>query len=452
MPNRSVALGIFVVGGTALFTLGTFLIGNQHEAFTHHFEVYTEFTNLDGLAKGAKVRVSGMDAGEIVDIGVPTQPGSKFRLKLRIEQRLHPLIRTDSVVTIDTEGVVGDKLLFVHQGGAKAAEAGPLMTLPSKEPLDISDLMEKGAGMLTDVNSMMKETVGKLNGALDTVTTTVNNTDDIVIGLKEGRGTAGMLLRDEDTADQLRQTIENTRQATSSLRHASTQADAMVSDFQSRRLGQKADDAMVSAKDAAQNIDATSRQLQQTLTAALGPDEQGTNAATNIGQSLSNLNLATGNMAEDTEALKHNLFFRGFFKHRGYYNLSNLKPDQYRQDKLFSSPANRRQWFTNDDLFQTGVDGVEMLSVLGKKRIDGIANQLGDAMVSRPVVVEGYAPASDQEEQFAISRNRALLVSQYLHTHFHLDPQNVGFVSLQDQPPSGVQKDHWDGICLVILN
>ena len=451
MPNRSVAVGIFVVGGIALFTLGTFLIGNQHKAFAHHFEIYTEFTNLDGLAKGAKVRVSGMDAGEIVDIGVPTQPGSKFRLKLRIEQRLHPLIRTDSVVTIDTEGVVGDKLLFVHQGGPNAAEAGPLMTLPSKEPLDISDLMEKGAGMLTDVNSMMKETVGKLNGALDTVTTTVNNTDDIVIGLKEGRGPAGMLLRDEDTADQLRQTVENTRQTTSSLRHASAQADAMVSDLQSRRLGQKADDAMLSAKDAAQNIDATSRQLQQTLTAALGPDEQGANAATNIGQSLSNLNLATGNMAEDTEALKHNFFFRGFFKHRGYYNLSNLKPDQYRQDKLFSNPVNRRQWFTNEDLFQTGADGVETLSVLGKKRIDGIATRLGDAMVSRPVVVEGYAPASDQEEQFAKSRNRAILVSQYLHAHFHLDPQNVGFVSLRDQPPSGVQKDHWDGICLVIL-
>src|ERR1700723_3641713 len=102
MPNRSVAVGIVVVGGLALFTLGTFLIGNQHKAFAHHFEVYTEFTNIDGLAKGAKVRVSGMDAGQIVDIGIPDQPGSKFRLKMRIEQRLHPLIRTDSVVTIDT--------------------------------------------------------------------------------------------------------------------------------------------------------------------------------------------------------------------------------------------------------------------------------------------------------------------------------------------------------------
>ena len=451
MPNRNITVGIFVAGGFALFTLGIFLIGNQHKAFARHFEVYTEFANLDGLAKGTKVRVSGMDAGEIVDIEVPTQPTSKFRLKLRIEQRLHPLVRTDSVVTIATEGVVGDKFLLVHQGGPNTSEAGPSMTLPSKEPLEISDLMEKSAGMLKDVTSMMKKTGGKLNGALDAVTKTVNNADDILIGLKEGRGPAGMLLRDEDTADRLRQTIENAKQATSSLRHASTRADAMVSDLQSRQLGQKADDAMVSVKSAAQNIDATSRKLHQTLIAALGPDEQGVDAATNIGQSLSNLNQATGNMAEDTEALKHNFFFSGFFKRRGYYNLSNLKPERYRRDKVFSDPENRREWFTDEDLFQAGADGVETLSALGKKRIDGVATQLGDAMVSRPIVVEGYASTSDHEEQFAKSRDRAILVSQYLHKHFHLDVQNVGVVSLLDQPPYGVHKDHRDAICMVIL-
>jgi phospholipid/cholesterol/gamma-HCH transport system substrate-binding protein len=451
MPNRNVAVGIFVAAGLSLFTLGIFLIGDQQKAFARHFEVYTEFANLDGLAKGAKVQVSGMDAGEIVDIGVPNQPASKFRLKLRIQQRLHPLVRTDSVVTIATEGVVGDKFLLVHQGSPNSAEAGLSMTLPSKEPLDISDLMEKSTGMLNEVNGMVKEAGGKLNGALDAVTKTVNNADDVIIGLKQGRGPAGMLLRDEDMAARLRQTVENARQATSSLRHASTQADAMVSDLQSRQLGQKADDAMASAKSAAQNIDATSRQLHQTLTAALGPDQQGVDAATNIGQSLSNLNQATGNMAEDTEALKHNFFFRGFFKHRGYYNLSNLKPDQYRQDKIFSDPANHRQWFTDQDLFQTRADGVETLSALGKKRIDGAATLLGDAIVSHPIVIEGYASASDHEEQFAESRNRAILVSQYLHTHFHLDMQNVGVVPLRDQPPSGVHKDHWDGICMVIL-
>src|ERR1700679_2277218 len=160
MPNRNITVGIFVVAGAALFTLGIFLIGIQHKAFARHFAVYTEFANLDGVAKGTKVRVAGMDAGEVVDIGVPYRPPGKFRLKLSIEQRLHVLVRTDSVVTIATEGVVGDKFLLVHQGGQQTSEAASLTTLPSKEPLDLSDLMEKSAVMLKDVNGMMKRAGG----------------------------------------------------------------------------------------------------------------------------------------------------------------------------------------------------------------------------------------------------------------------------------------------------
>jgi phospholipid/cholesterol/gamma-HCH transport system substrate-binding protein len=451
MSNRNITVGIFVVGGVALFTGGIFLIGNQHKAFARHFDVYTEFANLDGVAKGAKVRVAGMDAGEVVDIAVPGRPPAKFRLKLSIEQCLHVLVRTDSVVTIATEGVVGDKFLLVHQGGQQASEAASLTTLPSKEPLDLSDLMEKSAGMLKDVNGMMKQVGGKLNGALDAITTTVNNADDVVVGLKEGKGPAGMLLRDEDTAEELRQTVENARQATSALNHASNQANALVSDLRSRDLGQKADDAIVSAKNAAQHIDETSEQLHLTVTEALGPDAQGADAATNIQQSLSNLNQATGNMAEDTEALKHNFFFRGFFKRRGYYNLTNLTPDQYRHDKVFANPENHREWLTADDLFQPGSNGLETLSHAGKKRIDAVAAQLGDSLVAGAIVVEGYSAARDHEEQFALSRDRTILVSQYLHTHFHLDSRNIGVVSLKELPPPGLHKDKWDGVCMVIL-
>jgi phospholipid/cholesterol/gamma-HCH transport system substrate-binding protein len=392
-----------------------------------------------------------MDAGEVIDIAVPDRPLAKFRVKLNIEQRLHVLVRTDSVVTIATEGVVGDKFLLVHEGGQQTSEAGPLTTLPSKEPLDLSDLMEESAGMLKDVNGTMKQAGGKLNGALDAITTTVNNADDVVVGLKEGKGPAGMLLRDEDTAERLRQTVENARQATSALNHASGQADALVSDLRSRDLGQKADDAIVSARSAAQHIDATSEQLHQTVTEALGPDEQGEDAARNIQQSLSNLNQATGNMAEDTEALKHNFFLRGFFKRRGYYTLTNLKPDQYRHDKVFANPENHREWLTTEDLFQQASNGRETLSPAGKKRIDAVATQLGDSLVAGAIVVEGYSAAQDHDEQFALSRNRAILVSQYLHTRFHLDSQNIGVVSLKELPPPGLHKDKWDGVCMVIL-
>jgi hypothetical protein len=70
-----------------------------------------------------------------------------------------------------------------------------------------------------------------------------------------------MLLRDEKTAAEIRQAVANVRDATSSLKHASGQADALVSDFQSRNFGEKLDQTMENVHRAAHTVDATTQQL-----------------------------------------------------------------------------------------------------------------------------------------------------------------------------------------------
>src|SRR6202040_4269105 len=241
MKNRYVGVGIFVVLGSLLFATAVFLIGNQHNVFSKHIELFTEVKNLNGLSKGAKIRVAGFDAGEVAGISIPESPAAGFRLTLRITDQVRGLIRTDSVATIETEGVVGDKVLFIGPGSSTAAEAAPYSTLPSKEASDIADLVQKSTALVTNASDTIKVVADRLTTTLDAVTTTVNNTDDLVVGLKQGRGALGMLLRDEKTAADIRTAIGNVRDATSSLNHASAQADALVSDFQSRGLGAKVD-------------------------------------------------------------------------------------------------------------------------------------------------------------------------------------------------------------------
>src|SRR5262249_5505422 len=111
METRKTSIGIFVVGGLLLFGIGLFLIGDRHQAFARHVEYYSEFVNLAGLAPGARVRVAGMDAGEVASIDVPDSPSSGFRVKWRITDKLKTLVRTDSVVYIGTEGIVGGTFL-----------------------------------------------------------------------------------------------------------------------------------------------------------------------------------------------------------------------------------------------------------------------------------------------------------------------------------------------------
>jgi hypothetical protein len=54
------------------------------------------------------------------------------------------------------------------------------------------------------------------------------------------------------------------------------------------------------------NLDAASAQIRQAITDLTGPDEAGVTAATTVRESLSNANVAA-NIADETEALKHNV-------------------------------------------------------------------------------------------------------------------------------------------------
>src|SRR5262249_12380455 len=405
MANRNVIVGIFVLAGLALLTLGIFLVGNRHTAFARHVDFYTEFANLAGISKGSKVKVAGMDAGQIVEVGVPNDPSSRFRVKFQIEKRLHGLVRTDSVVTIATEGVVGGTYLLVRPGSSAALAAAPLSTLVSKEPLDMSKLLDRGMLLLQDADATVKEIGPKLGGTLDEVKTTVASVDDVVTGIKQGRGTAGMLLRDQAAASDVRRSITNAQQATADFRHASGQVDTMASDIRSRGVTQKLDDTISSAKDAAANIHQTSKQVREAVAGETRQDEQGVDAGENVRESLSNVNTATANMADDTEALKHNFFLRGFFHRRGYYNLDNLSADTYRKNREFSDSGNERAWLPAAELFVRNGSNSETLSVAGKQALNDAVARDGGSALNHPVVIEGYSNTADPADQMTSSRN-----------------------------------------------
>lgn len=452
MKNRNVLVGIFVVSGLILSSVGIFFVGNRKGAFSRHIQLYTEFSNLSGLTNGSKVRVAGMDAGEIVEVGVPDSPSARFRIKFQIDDKLRGLVRTDSIVTIATEGVVGGTYLLVRPGSRDVAAAAPLATLPSQEPIDMSKLLERGIGLLNDADATVKQVGAKLDGTLDGVTTTVGNANDLVVGLKQGRGPAGMLLQDQGLAAQIRQVVANVHQATTDLDHASNQADALISDFQSRQLPKKADETVEVVKDAAANIDASAKEIHQTIAEAVGPDQDGVVAATNIRESLSNVNVATGNLADDSEALKHNFLFRGFFRRRGYYNLTRIDPNKYNKDRVFTDPANYRAWLSAKDLFEPNGNGGEVLSYGGKQLLNAAIAKYGETVMYRPIMIEGYSSADDPGDQLFSSRHRAIVVRQYLQLHFQLGRETLGLVSLKKSPIENQTDPPWDGVCVVVLN
>lgn len=482
MQNKNLSVGIFVVGGLLLFGLGLFVIGDQRRAFGRHMEYYAEFTNMAGLAKGAKVRVGGMDAGQVVEIAVPDSPARRFRVRWRIDANLSGLVRADSLATVDTEGVVGGTYLSVKPGSAKAPEASALSTIPSREPIELSDILGRGDGLLTDTRTAVQTLGGKLGVTLDTMNSTISNVNDIAVGLKAGHGPAGMLLTDDALASQLHKSVANTttnvdrivsdlqagrgaagmllrddalarhvrdtlsalQQASTDLGHASRQADALVSDLAARQLPQKAEGVI-------SNLDASAQQVRHILADASQPDRQGLTAGANIRESLSNVNAATSNLADDSEALKHNFLLRGFFRRRGYFNLDRISPEQYRKDRAFTNASNYRAWLPASTLFQNDSQNSEQLTPAGGALLEDALTKYGDGVVDSPIVIEGYGAGGNSGDSLWRSRSRAILVRDQLQKRLHLDLNNLGTVGLKHTPPPGVGQTAWDGICIVVL-
>ena len=468
MRIRPWAIGLFLILGFALFTGILFLIGNRQKAFSRHVELYTDFSNLGGLPNGAKVRVSGFDAGKVQKIEIPKSASGKFRLELQIEEKVHSMIRKDSVVTIETEGVVGDTFVSVKKGTDQAAEAPAGSLLPSKEPLDMAELLDRGSVLLNDVHGSVKDIRGRVDVALDSLTRTVNHTDSLIGGvrpdidriaangsqitgkidrmvtdLNAGKGPAGMLLKDEATKQQLQNTLSNVQRTSANIDQASVHANQTIADFQSRQLAAKAQATL-------ENVQAVSQQLNVTLKDALAQDNMGEDGAANLRRTLSNLNRSTTNLAEDTEALKHNFFFRGFFKKRGFYDLDQLTPAEYLAASDRQKDPGSRIWLPASSLFARDADGRDQLTEIGRRQIDTQVAPVIDTLPGQLVVIEGYAIEGSPDQQFVTARSRADLVRHYLEIHFHLRHSDIGIVPLGNKPPQNAGRNIWNGAAIVL--
>ena len=471
------AIGLFLIVGIGLFTAMLFLVGNRHDVFGKHVDFYADFSDVGGLPRGAQVRVAGIEAGEVKGIEIPASPASKFRLKLQVRADARGIVRTDSVVSIRTEGIVGDKYVYIRDGTSGAAEAQDGATLPSKEPFDIGEalekgsaLLDKGSALLDNVDGSVTDLHGRLDVALSSVSRTVNHVDglvtvvqpdirklannasqitdtinEIVSDLNAGKGPAGLFLKDETARAQLQATLANAQRATSNLSDASARADQLVADVQSRDLASKAQAIL-------ENVQGMSDQLNQAVKGALAQDSMGRDGVTNIRETLSNLNRGTANLAEDTEALKHEFFFRGFFKKRGFYDLEQLSPADYLKACQRQNGCGSRAWLDTANLFATGGNGAVQLVEGGRQAIDRAVAPVVDSLLDHVVIVEGYSSTGTADQQFITSRRRADLVREYLDARFHLVHSDVGVVPLRDKPPNCAGRDTWNGVAIVVFN
>jgi phospholipid/cholesterol/gamma-HCH transport system substrate-binding protein len=299
MKRRSVPLfriGLFVVIGFAVLLIFIFAIGSQEKMFNRKTEIYAKFQTVSGLKSGAQVQYAGIPIGSVTDIRLPAAPNDSVRVTMKIVNNALHLIRANSLATVSTEGIIGDKIIMIEDGIGPAAAVGEGALVQGKSPKDYTQAIDTLEEAVKNVNRIASEaslilqglrngegSVGKLltdealyrdlqalavesratmvaaRDQIDRVGTQVNNlsveVEGIVGGIKRGEGSVGKLLRDEELYNDLRATSDNIRISSYDMRDA-----------------------------------------------------------------LAKVSLGGGRFAEVMEALKHNFLVKSYFEERGYWD------------------------------------------------------------------------------------------------------------------------------------
>jgi len=441
MSKKKLAVvGAFVLGGVLLFAAGLFLIGDRRMMFADTVEVHAEFAQIAGLETGAKVRVGGMDAGEVVAIHVPASPSARFRVEMRVRRELRPLLRLDSVASIQNDGLVGNKFMQIEAGTEQSPPVAEKGTILSREPFDLGSMLQKMNESIDLVTNTIKDVKRGVDEALLAVSATAKDAQGLIVdlgsdlraitstgqkvtadlqavvaGVRQGRGSVGKLLNDDEFFNKVKGIAGESEKAMANLREATEQAKEAIADFR----GDK------------------------------GPIKGVTG---DLQQSLASARETFADLAEASEALKRNFFFRGFFDRRGYFDLDDVTADQYRAGALESKDRRvLRVWVSSEVLFTPDVNGHPQLTEDGRRRLDSAMGAFVKYPRTTPFVVEGYAAGVTADERFRNSRQVAQLVRDYLAARYPIDPANMAVMALGPEAPGSPAGDTWNGVGLAMF-
>ncbi len=156
------------------------------------FHVRAQFTTVGGVESGHRVRFQGIDAGVVQSVTPPSAPGEPVELVLRIDERLRPLVRTDTVARIVAEGMIGARVVELRPGAADAPAVAENGLIESEAPLDLADLTRQAGESLREFN----QTAQTAREALEQATA-------IAADVRDGKGSLGKLVRDDSVYDNL---------------------------------------------------------------------------------------------------------------------------------------------------------------------------------------------------------------------------------------------------------
>jgi len=194
-------VGIFVFIALLLGMITLFQVGSKREMFASQYTLYANFQDISGLRIGASVQLAGLDVGYVDDIRFPKDILIReITVVLRINRKYQERIRADSVASINTQGLLGDKYVYISVGSEEEPVLKEKGVIKTKETVSIFALAEKAGEIMDDIgkaskaiNDMLKSVSGEKEGDLKASMRSLRNTLEQI---EKGKGVLHALIYD----------------------------------------------------------------------------------------------------------------------------------------------------------------------------------------------------------------------------------------------------------------
>jgi len=307
-------LGLFVLAGLLFLIILLYMIGRNRSLFGSTYLLKARFENVQGLIPGNNVRYAGIQAGTVKNIDILND--TTIEVSMIIETKMENIIRKDAITSIGTDGLVGNKVINIVPGRSNAAIAIEGDLLATKKALDTDDILSTLSNTNKDVAIIvagLKTTVERINNSSalwtllsdDTIPIDIrksatniqlatakasimtNDLHAIIRELKEGKGSAGILLKDTAFA-------YNLNDAALKIKSVGVQADKLSIQLNTLVSG-----------------------IQNDINKGKGPANallRDSSMVNNLNKSLDNIQKGTDGFNQNMEALKKSFLFKGYFR------------------------------------------------------------------------------------------------------------------------------------------
>jgi phospholipid/cholesterol/gamma-HCH transport system substrate-binding protein len=217
-------VGILVLSALAILILVIFAVSGDIKlpGLSRTTAVRTQMASVDGLRKGAEVRLSGKKVGSVREINflqIPSSPNSQSNIEIimEIDGKLNgspavERIRTDSMAVLKGAGVLGDNVIDITPGTSAGKPIRDGDIIPSEAQKSVGDIINAA-----------QTAVGHLNVIAADIR-------DMTGNMKAGRGTAGKFLNDESFYLNLDSAIRQAESLMKELKEGKGSVGQFVSD------------------------------------------------------------------------------------------------------------------------------------------------------------------------------------------------------------------------------